>query len=61
MENKIHLAIVSHIRKTAIEEFLLPLTDEQILRQMFFNYRAGKGLRLTILGIQIMRKHFRGY
>lgn len=37
------------------------LTDEQIICQMFSNYRNTRGLRLTRFGLQVMRHYFKGY
>lgn len=37
------------------------MSDEQIVRCMFTNYRGERGLRLTNFGLQIMRGYFRGY
>lgn len=64
--NKIHKTIVSHIRETVKNDdnelmAFVALTDEQITRRMFSNYRGGLGLRLTKFGLQIMRQYFKGY
>lgn len=63
--NKIYKTIISHIRESIRddEEFVafMALTDEQIIRRMFSNYRGERGLRLTQFGVQIMRQFFKGY
>ena len=63
--NRLHAAIVAHIRSMSLEDALFAgfatLTDEQMIRQMFSNYRAGRGLRLSFFGHEVMRRHFRGY
>lgn len=63
----VHQAIIRHIREASATEnsklvaHFTSLTDEQIIRRMFSNYRGGRGLRLTQFGLQIMRYYFRGY
>jgi hypothetical protein len=63
--NRIHTAIISYIREATIQEPLFAgfasLTDEQMVRQMFSNYRHGKGLRLSNFGLEVMRRHFMSY
>lgn len=63
--NKIHKTIIAHIRESIkdIEEFIpfMALTDEQIIRRMFSNYRGARGLRLTQFGVETMRQFFKGY
>ena len=56
------MARLSHIfaRQTKTQK-LTTLSDEQIIRRMFLNYRAEHGLRLTNFGLQVMQSHFKGY
>ena len=67
----VHHSILQCIREAAkadsgdIAGRISNLTDEVLLRMMFVNYRAGggagRGLRLTNFGLQIMRRYFKGY
>lgn len=63
--NQIHKSIVSHIRETSKDDndfiSLIELTDEQIIRRMFSNYRGERGMRLTQFGLETMRQFFKGY
>lgn len=66
----VHGRLIDAIRKAADQEGgdlvsrFRDLTDEQMLRIMFVNYRrgdGGRGLRLTNFGLQIMRRWYRGF
>jgi hypothetical protein len=70
--DRVHHALVAYIRdvvnedNTELHEKFLSLSDEQIIRMMFSNYRAkgagsSRGLRLTKFGLQIMKNYFQGY
>lgn len=63
--NKVHRFIVSYIREQSKDDPLFAgfaaLTDEKMARQMFSNYRTGKGLRLTWFGWEVMARHFKSY
>jgi hypothetical protein len=69
--NRVHASIIQRIRAAAkleghkLSSYLDPLTDEQVTRLMFSNYRGkgtnAKGLRLTNSGLQMMLKHFTHY
>ena len=67
--NGVHIAIISCIRDMNTQEARLStldgLTNEQIVRLMFQNYRGrdktARGLRLTNHGLEIMRAFFQAY
>ncbi len=62
--NKIHTAIIDYIKENKenpLSEMFVSLTDEQLIRSMFSNYRGGRGLRLTNFGLQVMNTYFKGY
>jgi hypothetical protein len=62
--NQVHTAIIAHIRSRVIDTLATQLggwSDEQMLRQMFSNYRDGRGLRLTRFGQQLMGSYFQFY
>lgn len=69
--NRIHSAIIKHIRNaiadgsSKADVFLGTLDDSALLRLMFANYRGNKtetrGMRLTNIGVEIMRCHFMFY
>lgn len=69
--NRIHSAILKHIRTSIAEgsskadHYLGTLDDAELLRLMFANYRGNKvetrGMRLTNIGVEIMRCHFMFY
>ncbi|RYF15754.1 MAG: hypothetical protein EOO77_13070 [Oxalobacteraceae bacterium] len=69
--NKVHAAIVRRIRESSkavghkLSHYLEPLTDEQVVRLMFSNYRGkgtnARGLRLTNSGLQMMLGYFTHY
>lgn len=65
--NQVHRAVVAHIREASSSQNaelgsrFTSMSDEQIVRRMFANYRGERGLRLTNFGLQIMRGYFRGY
>lgn len=62
--NPIHSGIIAYIRDNINDKLaasFADLTDEQIVRRMFANYRSSKGLRLTNFGLQLMRQYFQGY
>lgn len=67
--NKVQLAIIHHIREATKREShklsaaLEPLTDDQVARMMFSNFRGqgtnARGLRLTNGGLQVMMAYFK--
>lgn len=67
--NKVHAAIIAHIRKASAEEGgkvadgLAAMNDEQIMKMMFSSVRGkgdqSRGLRLTNAGLQMMQPYFR--
>lgn len=69
--NKVHAAIITHIRSAArgqndtVAKHIYDLPDERIVRMMFSNYRGrdhdARGLRLTNFGLQVMRTYFEAY
>lgn len=59
--NSLHTAIVANVRNAKGGEQLSELSDEQLARRMFSNYRQDKGLRLTKFGLILMRACFKGY
>lgn len=63
--NRIHSVIITHIRSCADElslaEQISSWDDQQLLRQMFANYRNQSGLRLTQFGQQLMQMCFKCY
>ncbi len=59
-----HAVIIAYIRSHAKADFAEQLnawSDEQMLRQMFSNYRDGHGLRLTKIGQHLMTANFQSY
>jgi hypothetical protein len=62
--NSVHATIIAYIRSRALDSLAIQLagwTDQQMLRQMFSNYREGRGLRLTRFGQQLMGSYFKFY
>lgn len=69
--NKVHAAVIQHIRNASAEEggkfaeHFGTLSDEQIVRMMFSNFRGrdnkARGLRLTNMGLELMKSYFRAY
>lgn len=71
--NTIQTAVIAYIRKAAaaaekpdLTDKLTPLTDEQVARLMFANYRGKdsgttRGLKLTRFGLTVMQRFFTGY
>ena len=69
--NRVHAAVIKYIRdavattggKTAAH--FLSLSDEEIVRMMFSNYRGreknARGLRLTHIGLMLMKEYFKAY
>lgn len=67
--NKVHVAILKHIREENAKESgkiastLSSLSDEQVVRMMFSNYRGrdrqARGLRLTNFGLEVMKCYFK--
>ena len=66
--NKVHRSIIKHIRAASTEDggkvamAFANLTDEQMVRMMFSNYRGrddgARGLRLTNFGLETMKTYF---
>jgi hypothetical protein len=69
--NRVHSAIIRHIRNVSSEmggqfaDHFSALSDEQIVRIMFSNFRGkgeeSRGLRLTNMGLEVMRAYFKAY
>ena len=73
--NKIHTTLITYLREETsadesklalkLKSMLINMSEEAIIRLMFFNYRgrddATDGLRLTNFGRQIMKYFFKGY
>lgn len=57
-----HLAILAQVRAASLTlEMTLMIAqwdDAQLARRLFFNYRDGKGLRLTRFGHQVLQHCF---
>jgi hypothetical protein len=69
--NRVHISVIKHIRDSSKEDggkiaaTFANLTDEQVVRQMFSNYRGrdekARGLRLTNIGLEMMKSYFHYY
>lgn len=65
--NNVHAAIIASLREhsrdrpNAVCEQLSSMSDEQIARKLFLNYRTDRGLRLTNFGLQMMKTCYRSY
>ena len=61
--NKIHQQIISYIKEKSEDktDALFLLSDENLLRYIFINYRDDKGFRLTEDGHVLIRKFFTEY
>jgi hypothetical protein len=66
-----HLKIVNHLREAVAEdgnplatEYFDNVSDDKVLRTIFFNYRGSetpKGMRLTQIGLTILKTYFQSY
>lgn len=61
--NKTHHQIISYIKEKSEDKTnaLFLLSDYNLLRYMFINYRDNKGFRLTKDGYELVRKNFTEY
>jgi hypothetical protein len=57
--------VIKHLRNTKISEEIKNLDDSQVARMIFANYRTTssgpKGLRLTHVGLSVMKTLFKGH
>lgn len=73
--NRVHSSIIKHIRESSSQDggkdggkvaaAFANLKDEQFVRLMFSNYRGrdekARGLRLTNIGLEMMKSYFHFY
>jgi hypothetical protein len=69
--NRVHVSVIKHIRESSgqgggkVASTFANLTDEQVVRMMFSNFRGrderARGLRLTNIGLEMMKSYFHYY
>jgi hypothetical protein len=60
--NRIHEAIIAYIREQSPDDAVFTsLNDDLMIGQMFYNYRGGRGLRLSNFGSRVMPRYFKSY
>lgn len=58
--NTIHQIVLEKFRSTKEYSKTSILSDEQLLRKLFLNYRPQAGIRLTLYGLNILSNFYNG-
>lgn len=58
--NPIHQIVLDRIRNTTDYSKSDTLSDEQLLRKLFLNYRGHTGIRLSAYGLDVLSKLYTG-
>lgn len=66
MTNIAHKMVIEELRSIAADgaidmPFVAEYSDERLLRMIFINFRASKGVRLSAFGREILTNIFRSY